>query len=101
MKTHIKKLFLVPTLIVGLGSILAGPATAQANPLLFQPVLLGNGHFQFSFTNESDLIYEVLGTTNLSLPLNQWNVLGLPTSLGGGLYQFTDALAPSHLQRFY
>jgi hypothetical protein len=68
---------------------------------LFEPLLLGNGHFQFSFTNQSSAVYEVLGTTNVSLPVAQWSVLGLPTHLGGGLYQFTDVLAPNHAQRFY
>ena len=63
--------------------------------------MLGNEQFQFSFTNQSSAIYEVLGTANLALPVAQWEVLGLPTSLGGGLYQFTDTLALNHLQRFY
>jgi hypothetical protein len=31
----------------------------------------------------------------------QWELLGLPVSLGNGLYRFTDALAPGHSQRFY
>ena len=70
-------------------------------PRIFEPLLLGNGHFQFTFTNQSSTVYEVLGTTNLSLPVNQWEVLGLPTSLGGGLYQFTDAMATNHARRFY
>jgi hypothetical protein len=72
-------------------------------PRTFEPLLLGNGHFQFSFTitNQSSAVYEVLGTTNVSLPVAQWSVLGLPTHLGGGLYQFTDVLAPNHAQRFY
>ena len=68
---------------------------------IFKPFVLGNGHFQFSFTNQSSTVYEVLGTTNLSLPVNQWEVLGLPTSLGGGLYQFTDTLATNQARRFY
>src|SRR6185503_11254282 len=68
---------------------------------IFEPLLLSNGHFQFSFTNQSSAVYEVLGTTNASLPVGQWSVLGLPTHLGGGLYQFTDLLAPNHAQRFY
>ena len=64
-------------------------------------VVRGNGHFQFSFTNQSSAVYEVLGATNVSLPVAQWSVLGLPTHLGGGLYQFTDLLATNHAQRFY
>jgi len=63
--------------------------------------MLGNGHFQFSFSNEASVIYAVLGTTNVALPLAQWTVLGPPVPLGGGLYRFTDVLAPNHAQRFY
>ena len=63
--------------------------------------MLGNGHFQFSFSNEASVIYEVLATTNVALPLAQWNVLGLPVTLGGGLSRFTDLLATNHAQRFY
>jgi hypothetical protein len=70
-------------------------------PLIFQPLLLGNGQFQFSFANSGSAVYEVLGTTNVSLPVAQWSVLGQPTHLGGGLYQFTDVLATNHAQRFY
>jgi hypothetical protein len=72
-----------------------------AAPRIIEPLLLGNGHFQFSFTNQSSAVYEVLGTTNVSLPVAQWSVLGLPTHLGGGLYQFTDTGAMGQAQRFY
>jgi len=44
---------------------------------------------------------EILGTTNLALPVSQWEFLGLPIPLGGGLYQFNDGLAPNHAQRIY
>ena len=70
-------------------------------PRLFQPLWPGNGPFQFSFTNPGSAVYEVLGTTNASLPVAQWSVLGLPTNSGGGLYRFTDLLATNHTQRFY
>jgi hypothetical protein len=72
-----------------------------AAPRIIEPLMLGNGHFQFSFTNPSSAVYEVLGTTNVSLPVAQWSVMGLPVSLGGGLYQFTDTMATNHGQRFY
>jgi hypothetical protein len=70
-------------------------------PRIIEPLLLGNGHFQFSFTNRSSTVYEVLGTTNVALPLAQWTVLGPPVSLGGGLYRFTDTGAMAQAQRFY
>lgn len=40
--------------------------------------MLGNDHFQFSFSNEASVIYEGLATTNVALPLTQWTVLGPP-----------------------
>ena len=72
-----------------------------AAPRIIEPLMLGNGHFQFSFSNEASVIYAVLATTNVALPLAQWTVLGPPVSLGGGLYRFTDLLATNHAQRFY
>jgi len=72
-----------------------------AAPRIIELLMLGNGHFQFSFSNEASVIYEVLATTNVALPLAQWTVLGPPVSLGGGLYRFTDLLATNHAQRFY
>jgi hypothetical protein len=72
-----------------------------AAPRIIELLMLGNGHFQFSFSNEASVFYEVLGTTNVALPLAQWNVLGLPVPLGGGLYRFTDTGAMGQAQRFY
>ena len=72
-----------------------------AAPRIIEPLMLGNGHFQFSFSNEASVIYAVLGTTNVALPLAQWTVLGPPVSLGGGLYRFTDTGAMGQAQRFY
>jgi hypothetical protein len=72
-----------------------------AAPRIIELLMLGNGHFQFSFSNEASVIYAVLGTTNVALPLAQWTVLGPPVSLGGGLYRFTDTGAMGQAQRFY
>jgi hypothetical protein len=72
-----------------------------AAPRIIELLLLGNGHFQFSFSNEVSVIYTVLGTTNVALPRAQWTVLGPPVSLGGGLYRFTDTGAMGQAQRFY
>ena len=72
-----------------------------AAPSIIDLLMLGNGHFQFSFSNEASVIYAVLGSTNPALPLAQWTVLGPPVSLGGGLYRFTDTGAMGQAQRFY
>ena len=72
-----------------------------AAPRIIELLMLGNGHFQFSFSNEASVIYAVLGSTNAALPLAQWTVLSPPVSLGGGLYRFTDTGAMGQAQRFY
>jgi hypothetical protein len=72
-----------------------------AAPRIIELLMLGNGHFQFSFSNEASVIYAVLGSTNVALPLAQWTVLGPPVSLGGGLYRFTDTSATNFPYRFY
>ena len=88
------------------GGLAGSPFAAEQQfivtpPRIFQPLMLGNGQFQFSFSNEASVLYGVLGTTNVALPVAQWSVLGPPASLGGGLYQFNDALAPNYPQRYY
>ena len=63
--------------------------------------MLGNGAFQFTFTNAANTAFSVLATTNVSLPSSNWTVLGTATNAGGGIYQFTDPGATNHPQRFY
>lgn len=60
-----------------------------------------NGQFQFSFTNPSSAVHEVLGTTSVSLPVAQRSILGQPNNSGGGVHRFTDVLATNYMQRFY
>jgi hypothetical protein len=62
---------------------------------------LNNGKFQFDYTNNTGLAITLCATTNLSLPLSQWESLSAPESLGGGVYRFTDSTATNHIQRFY
>jgi hypothetical protein len=70
-------------------------------PTLTGFTILGNGAFQFSFTNNQSAVFTVLTTTNLSLPLTNWTVLGVPINNGSGQYQFTDLTATNDSQRFY
>jgi hypothetical protein len=62
---------------------------------------LPNGAFQFSFTNLPGLSFTVLGTTNLTLPLSNWTVLGAPVEGPAGQYQFTDTQATNSASQFY
>jgi hypothetical protein len=42
-----------------------------------------------------------LATTDVETPVENWEALGAPVPVGGGLYQFTDPAATSQPQRFY
>jgi hypothetical protein len=70
-------------------------------PYLSPLTVLGNGAFQFSFTNTHTTAFTVLATTNVALPMAQWDVLGQPMPVGDGIYQFTDPDAVNRTQRFY
>lgn len=47
---------------------------------------------QFEFTNRPGFTFTVLGSTNVTLPLADWSVLGTVTDApaGSGFYRFTD-----------
>ena len=62
----------------------------------------GSGAFQFSFANTPGLSSSltVLSTTNLTLPLAQWQNLGNPTEGSPGQYQFSDPSATNQA-KFY
>ena len=81
------------------------PVTQKAAPVtppnLTALRILGNGGFQFCFTNDQDASFTVLTTTNLALPLTNWTVLGTLTNNGFGQYQFTDPTATNGGERFY
>ena len=59
------------------------------------------GALQFSFLNPNDVAYSVLGSQDVTAPLATWENLGEAVSVGGGISQFIDIGAPSHLRRFY
>jgi autotransporter-associated beta strand protein len=63
---------------------------AGLGPTLVGSTLLGNGMFQFAFSN-NDLgaSFTVLTTTNLSLPMSNWTVAGPATNTAPGLFQFS------------
>lgn len=60
----------------------------------------GNG-FQFSFTNIPGALFTVLATTNVTLPLSDWTVLGTVTEGPPGQFQFSDPQATNNPQRYY
>jgi Domain of unknown function (DUF5122) beta-propeller len=62
---------------------------------------LPSGALEFVWHNPGKLPFNVIATTNLSLPSSNWTVLGSPVLIAEGVYQFTDLGAAIHPQRFY
>jgi hypothetical protein len=62
---------------------------------------LANGSFQFTFTNNPGAVFDVLTSTNLSLPMSNWTALGGVTEIAPGQFQFNDPQATNSQQRFY
>jgi hypothetical protein len=58
---------------------------------------LGDGRFQFAYTNAYGFTGTVFGSTNLV----DWSAAGIAAQIGPGLYQFIDANASNYTQRFY
>ncbi|HTA30957.1 MAG TPA: BACON domain-containing carbohydrate-binding protein, partial [Candidatus Cybelea sp.] len=70
-------------------------------PTLTGELLLSTGILQFSFTNSPSGAFTVVSTTNLSLPLSNWTVLGHPVESPPGIYEFTSQPTTDVPQIFY
>jgi len=64
------------------------------------PINVNQGAFQLSFSNSPGGTFTVLSATNPFTPLNNWNVLGIPTETLPGQFRFTD-LQSTNAERFY
>jgi hypothetical protein len=65
--------------------------------------LAGTNMFEFGFTNVPGTSFTVLATTNLTVPLHLWSILGAPVEnpAGSGHFQFADLLDTNYAVRFY
>jgi hypothetical protein len=63
--------------------------------------MVGNGVLQFAFTNNPGASFTVLSSTNLSLALSNWTVVGFPTSTVPGQFQYTSQPTTNDSHRFY
>jgi sugar lactone lactonase YvrE len=70
-------------------------------PTLTGMQVLGNGVFQFAFTNTPGAAFTVVSTTDLSLPMSNWTVVGMPSNTAPGVFQFTSQPTTNNPQRFY
>jgi hypothetical protein len=83
------------------GSPFAAEQHFSTSPLLINPVRHADGNFEFEFTNRTALDFDILVSTNVTLSSTNLANLEPATSLGGGLYRFTDADATYQPGRFY
>jgi hypothetical protein len=63
--------------------------------------MLGGNILQFGFSNTQTASLTVLATTNLSLPLSNWTVVGMASNTGPGQFQFTSQPTTNDSQLFY
>ena len=59
------------------------------------------GAFQFDFTNAPGGSFTVLASSDPTLTITNWTVLGAATEISPGQYQFTDLQAANYPQRYY
>jgi hypothetical protein len=88
----------------GFSYIRSTPGVPPAISVVKAAPLGGGEAFVLTFTNIPGYNLAVLGTTNVSLPPGNWNVLGTATygPSGPGFYQFTDSGALTNQPRqFY
>jgi hypothetical protein len=83
------------------GNVYAYAATPTTDIKLINLALLGNGGFQFTFTNTPGATFSVWAATNLTPSSSNWTMLGYVTNTSPGQYQFTDAQVANHAQRYY
>jgi hypothetical protein len=88
---------------VDIGSAELQLITSQASSTLTNLARLGDGTLQFGFTNQPGASFRVFATTNLSLPPEQWAMIGfaLETPPTSGQFQFTDSQATNYIERYY
>ncbi len=87
--------------LVATAELYSATAAATLPIRLLNATKLAGGAFQFSFTNTPGVSFTVLSTTNLSLSVTNWSVLGTATDSPPGTFQFTDPQATNGPKRFY
>lgn len=86
---------------VDIGAVELQVIVATNPPVLTGLKRLTNGIFQFGFTNLTSASFTIFASTNVTLPIASWTVLGAPIEVSPGHYQFTDPQASNTVQRFY
>jgi hypothetical protein len=82
------------------GSCLNG-AELYGLPFNLSPTWFPGSAFGFSFTYLPGASLVVKATTDLSLPLSTWTIMGGIMEISRGQFQFIDPQATNAVQRFY
>jgi hypothetical protein len=85
------------------GNTLTLTTLALAAPQLSAPTRLPDGAFQFRFTSVPGVPHTTLASTNVTLTVAQWTVLGpaMGSPANSGQFQFTDFDAINLSVKFY
>jgi hypothetical protein len=70
-------------------------------PRISLPARLEDRRLVFQFDSTPGAEFTVLASTNLFIPLSDWERLGAPVELTPGQYRFADPFLPDRAQRFY
>jgi lysophospholipase L1-like esterase len=62
---------------------------------------MDRSRFDLQFNGFTNISYTVIGTSDLTLPMENWPALGAAQWLSNNVFQFTDDQTSNHLQRFY
>ncbi|MGN6555054.1 MAG: polysaccharide deacetylase family protein [Verrucomicrobiota bacterium] len=85
----------------GYSMLLPSEFVAPETPPLFNSIGTGaDGGFTASGTGPAGAGYRIFATTNLALPFSNWSAV-TTGSFSGGVFNFADAQATNHPQRFY
>jgi hypothetical protein len=82
----------------------SGPPPPPPAPIITGAAISVDGSFHFAFTNMPGNTFTILATTNVTLPLTNWTVLGTASEFpaASGHYQFVDPGASTNSnQRHY
>jgi sugar lactone lactonase YvrE len=63
--------------------------------------MLGNGSFQFAFTNSQGSSFTLVSSADMSLPLSNWTVVGAFSNMAPGEFQYTTPPGSNAPRRFY
>jgi len=78
------------------------PTTGFEYPIgVVDSAKLPGGSFQLTFSSISGALFGVVATGDVSLPVQQWSVMGMATEIERGRFRFTDAGATNVSTRFY